>query len=219
MVKWLKRRESDGTQTAGQDAFAEDVRQRLLEWGEPSEVVRARIWQRVLAHSQGCPTDPRVERRRRLFRLIRFPAFALVLLLGFLGGYVGVVVAEGDSLPGEPLYPLERRAEALMLSLTPQSRRCAVELRLLENRVYEIRATLDIGRTLPDGLIQETLLLVSGLPETLDDVPDQGESVAAALDSHYATLGALNERHPGIWNLIELMKAFETAIDHLRAAG
>lgn len=219
MVKWLKNDRSEAVGETVPDPVAEDIRERLLEWGEPTDAVRARILQRVLTSSTRSIPDPRVVRRHRLFHLIRFPALAFLLLLGFLGGYVGVVVAEGDSLPGEPLYPLERRAEALLLSLTPQTRRCAMELRLLENRIYEIRAMLDMGRTLPDGLIQETTLLVSGLPKTLESVPVQCESVAVALESHYATLQALNERHPGLWELVELMEAFESTIDQLRDTG
>ncbi len=215
MVKWLKKRRPD----PALEAFAEDVKVRLLEWGEPSEAARTRMWQHVLAASQANAKAPIAPGRRYTRRALRYAAFACVMLLSFLGGYVGVVLAEGDSLPGEPFYPLERTAEAVLLSLTPQTRRCAMELRLLENRVYEIRMILDIGRPLPDGLIQETMLLVGGLPETLRSVPAQGESVLVALESHHAVLVALNERHPGLWELTELIKTFETTIDRLYDAS
>lgn len=212
MFKRLKRHKSDPTP----DAFAEDVKARLLEWGEPSEAARARIWQRVLAASKTETKAPFPARRRHVRRSLRYAAFAFVMLLSFLGGYVGVVLAEGDSLPGEPFYPLERTAEAVLLSLTPQTRRCAMELRLLESRVYEIRAMLDIGRPLPDSLIQETMLLVSGLPETLQSVPAQCDAVVIALESHHDALITLDARHPGVWALTELIEAFETTIDQLR---
>jgi hypothetical protein len=218
MMKWLKKHKAEASREANPDAFAEDVKQRLLAWGEPSEETRARIWRHVLAASQAPAEDPHPVKRRRFLGPLRYAALVVVMLLSFLGGYVGVVLAEGDSLPGEPFYPLERIAETVMLTLTPQTRRCAMELRLLENRVYEIQVTLDIGRPLPDGLIQEMTLLISGLPETLDAFPDRRESVVAALESHHAALVALDARHPGVWELTELLNTFDVTIETLRNA-
>ena len=214
MVKWLKKRESN----EASDAWAEAIKQRLLTWGEPSDQMRARIWERVRASTSGVPHTSIPAQGRRVFHALRYAILVMVVLLGFLGSYVGVVLAEGDSLPGEPFYPLERTAEAVLLSLTPQTRRCAMELRLLENRVYEIQATLNLGRRLPGSLMQETMLLVGGLPETLNAVPAQRTAVVNALASHHDTLVALNERHPGILELIRLIEAFENALDQLREA-
>jgi hypothetical protein len=91
-----------------------------------------------------------------------------------------------------------------------------MELRLLENRVYEIQATLSLGRTLPGSLMQETMLLVSGLPDTMDAVPAQCTTAIHALASHHDALIALNERYPGIVELLELIKTCERTLDELR---
>lgn len=180
----------------------------------PSAQARQRIWRRAhsLVHT---PITPRL-RRPAWFTL--YPAFVLLLALSLVGGYTGVVFASGASMPGEPLYPLARQTETVWLTLTPESRRCEVQLILLERRIYEAKALLDAGKTVPDDVLQEIELLFLA---AADDTTCQATQSAAALPhliSYRAKLALLTTRHPGVGQLDALLEVANSAVIKLGGA-
>ncbi len=163
---------------------------------------RRQLWQRAQQNAASL-TPP----RRRLTSLrLAYPLFSFLLLLGFLGGYVGIVFASGASIPGDSLYAIERQAESLWMTLTPSPRRDEVRLVLLERRIYETRALLDSGRDVPPNLFQEIEMLFMSLS---DDV------VAGAmpqLQHDRDVLQLLNEQHPGILALQDALDAANASL-------
>jgi hypothetical protein len=134
------------------------------------------------------------------------------LAFGFFSGYAGVVFASGASVPGELLYPIERRAETVWLSLTPNSKRCDVELALLERRVYEAKALIDAGKPVPDSVLQEIELLFSSIGESASCVKDPSPDILPRLRLYRQKIHTLLLEHPGIWQLHMVIEAANTTI-------
>jgi transcriptional regulator GlxA family with amidase domain len=141
----------------------------------------------------------------------------ILLVLGFVAGYGGVVVAEAPSVPGEPLYAIERKAETLWLSLTPNARRCEVELVLLERRVYEVSALLDAGQSAPDELWQEIDLLFLGVADGAHCRPEEAAELLPHLLAYRNRLKALAGRHPGVWSLAQTLETADAVVATLQA--
>ncbi|HNT76208.1 MAG TPA: DUF5667 domain-containing protein [Anaerolineae bacterium] len=178
-----------------------------------STQARQQIWRRAhgLAHT---PTVPQHHPAWFVF----YPAFVLLLVFGFLGGYSGVVFASGATVPGEPLYPIARQTETVWLNFTPESRRCEVQLVLLERRVYEAKALLDAGKIVPNDVLQEIELLFIAVA---DDTTCQSTQTASALPyliSYRAKLAILTHRHPGVSQLGGILEAANSAVIKLGGA-
>ncbi|MBN1874227.1 MAG: hypothetical protein JXA33_08345 [Anaerolineae bacterium] len=164
---------------------------------------RQRIWHTALERA-GQLARP----VQRSWRWVFYPGVAAMLVVAFLSGYVGVVFAAGASIPGEPLYAIERGAEVVWLRLTPTSQRTEVQLALLQRRIYEARALLDAGRDVPPDLFQEIALLFEAVAEeSMQDlaqtVPLLNEEALVSLIFYRDTLTALTEYHAGVRGLEE----------------
>lgn len=173
-----------------------------------SPQARKRVWHKT----QSALASPAAHRVFHLSRAILYPVFTLLLAIGFLGGYGGVVLASGASVPGEPLYLIERKAETVWLSLTPSSRRCEVELVLLERRVYEAKALLDAGKPVPPGVLQEMEMLFLGVVDSADCHEVQASVILSHLLVYRQKIHALVLQHPAIWELEAVLEAANTAI-------
>jgi hypothetical protein len=174
--------------------------------GHLSPEARKRIWHKAQSAAQ----QPR--QRAHLFRAVLYPIFVLLLTFGFLGGYVGVVLASGASVPGEPLYVVERGVEAMWLKLTPTSRRCEVQLVLLERRIYEARALLDVGQPVSEGLLQELELLFGAIADDSDCMQMQDEGILQRVIGYRQKVKVLAERYPGVWGLDRVLAAADVAV-------
>jgi hypothetical protein len=178
-----------------------------------SPQARQRIWRQAqrLAHTPVIP-------QRHPARLVFYPAFVFLLVMGLVSGYTGVVFASGASVPGEPLYPIARQTEMVWLTLTPESRRCEVQLVLLERRVYEAKALLDAGKTVPDDVLQEMELLFLAVADDTACQPMQTGEALPYLISYRAKLALLTNRHPGIGQLGAILEAANGAVIKLGGA-
>jgi hypothetical protein len=173
-----------------------------------SSQTRKRIWHKA----QSAIASPAAHRVFRLSRAILYPVFILLLAFSFLGGYAGVVLASGASVPGEPLYLIERKAETIWLSLTPSSQRCEVQLVLLERRVYEAKALLDAGKPVPPGVLQEMELLFLGVVDSADCHKVQASIILSHLLAYRQKIHTLVLQHPGVWELEGVLEAANTAV-------
>lgn len=175
-----------------------------------SAQAKGRIWHNAQARAdQFRPTLA-----LRFSRAALYPAFVLLLTLGLMGGYAGVVFADGVSIPGEPLYVIEQGVESMWLSLTPDSRRYEVQLVLLERRVYELRALIDAGKPVPEGLFLELELLFSSMVDYVDyDISVQ--QVLPYVIEYRDSLALLNSRYTGVWGLSRVLDVADTAVIEL----
>ncbi|MBN2007341.1 MAG: hypothetical protein JXA21_28595 [Anaerolineae bacterium] len=164
-----------------------------------------RIWHKARA----LVPEPRPV--RRFPKAIFYPAFAAMLIIGFLSGYGSVVVAASASIPGDPFYPIERQAETVWMSLTPDAQRCQVAVVLLQRRVYEAKALLEAGKYTPDSLLQEIEMLFLSVAEETQcqtQVPD----LLAQVTDYQHQIGKLVERYPGIEGLNRAFDAANIAV-------
>lgn len=198
-------------------APASQIEPTLAELIGKGPTLSAQARQRIWRHAQRLAHTP-VAPQRHPARLIFYPAFVLLLVMGMVSGYTGVVFASGASVPGEPLYPLLRQGESVWLTLTPESRRCQVQLVLLERRVYEAKALLDAGKTVPDDLLQETELLFLAVADDTTCQPMQTGAALPYLISYRAKLALLTDRHPGIGQLGAILEAANNAVIRLGGA-
>ena len=170
---------------------------------------KQRIWQQAQQAARTYSPSPH-PKPRRIWKLA-YPFFSLLLLLGFLGGYVGIVFASGASIPGDSLYTVERQIEALWMKLTPSTQQDEVRLVLLERRLYEVRALLDSGRDVPENLFQEVEMLFL----SLNDNPSP--QALPQMQHDRDMLRRLNEQHPGIYALQKALDAAESATASLES--
>lgn len=94
---------------------------------EPSQEFLEEGWQDLqgkIAHTE--------QTRRRFYAFYSRPVVFATMLIFILGSFVGLVGASGNSLPGEPLYPLKRLSEDT-ISLTTGN-----NLVKVDNRAKEI---------------------------------------------------------------------------------
>jgi hypothetical protein len=123
----------------------------------------------------------------------------LVLVVGLLFGG-GQVVA--DSLPGESLYRLELALEQMRLTLTASAQaRAELELVLAEERLDEITALVEQGRTVADSVparIEHQLRAALMAAVRLDDQSTAQvlRRLDASLQQRQQTIMALMERTP-----------------------
>lgn len=94
---------------------------------EPSQEFLEEGWQDL----QG-KIDHTEQTRRRFYAFYSRPVVFATMLIFILGSFVGLVGASGNSLPGEPLYPLKRLSEDT-ISLTTGN-----NLVKVDNRAKEI---------------------------------------------------------------------------------
>lgn len=204
-------KQEHGQRHEQQDEVARLLTETMARYGAPTARAKARMWAQVRARA-AAPA-----RSRRRLRPLLAPLFVVVLVLGFVAGYGGVVVAEAPSVPGEPLYAIERKAETLWLSLTPNARRCEVELVLLERRVYEVSALLDAGQSAPDELWQEIDLLFLGVADGAHCRPEEAADLLPHLTAYRDRLQALAGRHPGVWPLAQTLETADAVVTTLQA--
>lgn len=169
---------------------------------------RQRIWHKAQAPTNVVAFPPSFRWSRTLF----YPIFVVILAFGFFSGYVGVVFASGASVPGELLYPIERGAEIVWLSLTPSSKRCDVELVLLERRVYEAKALIDAGKPVPSSVLQEIELLFIDLGENAECVQNNASDILPRLLLYRYKIYTLLLEHPGVWELHAVLEAANAAV-------
>ena len=115
-------------------------RQRLLN------VIAARSAAETvrLAEPQPAPA-PAVPARRPLWRSLAWQLTAALVVVSLLGG--GTVLAAGESLPDEPLYPVKLAAERVQVVLTPlEERRFDVLLNQSDRRLLEATAMAMAGK-------------------------------------------------------------------------
>ncbi|GEM_PF-6480155 len=110
-----------------------DIEQKLKKFQkayletEPSGKFLENGWQDLqvkMAHSE--------QTRPRLYTFYSRPVVFAVMLIFLLGSFAGLVGASGNSLPGEPLYPLKRLSEEVVTVTTGSS------LVKVDNRAREI---------------------------------------------------------------------------------
>ncbi len=110
-----------------------DIEQKLKKFKkayletEPSQEFLEEGWQDLqekIAHTE--------QTRRRFYAFYSRPVVFATTLIFILGSFVGLVGASGNSLPGEPLYPLKRLSEDT-ISLTTGN-----NLVKVDNRAKEI---------------------------------------------------------------------------------
>jgi hypothetical protein len=179
----------------------------FAEGAKISPAARRRIWQQA---TKPAPTSAHQQRRRPVSRWA-FAFATITLLLGFLGGYVGTVLASGSAVPGDPLYGLERQVEGVWLSLTPSDKRSEVQLVLLERRIYEARALLQANYEVPPGIFQEIdLLFVAVTEDGLDE-----SLLLSRLTGYRDILATLKEQHPAVWGLGDALQTANTVIESL----
>ncbi len=171
---------------------------------------RERIWHKANAMSVSHSVQS------RQLPAFLYPLFAFLLALAFLMGYASVVFASGASVPGEPLYEIERHAEAIWLTFTPKSQRTDVELTLLERRIYEVQALLNAGREVPPSLFQEVELLLAAVVEL--DGSDGERDVLPQITRYRDLLAELVVEHPGVWGLNRVFDAADAAVVALGGA-
>jgi hypothetical protein len=173
----------------------------LKHWGKPSEKTQTEMWRRACDKAV---YEEKAPRRASVSRLVLVPALTFLVVLAFFGGYVGVVLAEGSSLPGEPLYKIERRAEGLWLSLTPRAQRCEVQMILLERRMSELKAMLAIDKPLTPGLTQEIQLMLQAIGEEAPCSMKVVNPTLRQVTGYVEELNELQRNYPGVWELQEL---------------
>lgn len=162
-----------------------------LMGGEPNlpTAARKRIWYKAQA------LTPAAHPMRYLPKAIFYPAFAMILIIGFLSGYGSVVVAASSSVPGDFFYPIERQAETVWVSLTPDAQRCQVTAVLLERRVYEVKALIEAGKFAPDSSLQEVEMLFLSIAEN-PLCQSQAPTLLAQLTGYRRQIGKLVEKYP-----------------------
>jgi hypothetical protein len=128
-----------------------------------------------------------------------------VLTIAFLGGMF-LLAASGNSLPGEPLYPLKLLWETTRLALTadPQARQL-IEEELRQERIEELRALIESGReqvitfegrleaVRADAVVVDGFTVLVNRQTVWQDRPVAGEMVV--VEVHIASNGALTARH------------------------
>ncbi|NBD35504.1 MAG: hypothetical protein GVY30_05850 [Chloroflexi bacterium] len=185
-------------------AFLTDT---LAEGAKVSPAARRRIWQQATAPKP----SPAPRRRRRPLSRWAYAFTTITIVLGFLGGYVGTVLASGANIPGDPLYELERQVEEVWLTLTPSDQRSEVQLVLLERRIYEAKALLQANREAPPGIFQEIdLLFVAVTEDGLDEA-----MLLSRLTDYREILYTLKEQHPAVWGLRDALQTANTVIESL----
>ncbi len=166
---------------------------------------RKRIWHKTRA------LTPAPHPMRRLPKAIFYPAFAMLMIIGFLSGYGSVVVAASASIPGDLLYPIERQAETVWVTFTPDAQRCQVTAVLLQRRIHEIKALMEAGKFVPDSSLQEVeMLFLSIAEEPL--CQDQTPDLLSQLTNYRQQIGKLVERYPYSAGLNRVFEAANTAI-------
>jgi len=193
--------------TPSQMTLEQRLAQSLSQGPHPNYHTRQRIWNKARVAT----------RRARIPSLMpyhraAYPLLVILMLFGLFGGYTGVVVASGPSVPGEFLYPLERQAELIWLKLTPNARRSHVQLVLLERRVYEANALLNAGQIVPDNVLQEIELLFFAVADTIGDEAASSSEILPHLVAYQDTIQALAERYPGISGLHNVLEAANTVV-------
>lgn len=95
--------------------------------------------------------------RQRPMLVLRLASIAAVILLLF-GAVLGAGRVSAASLPGDGLYAVKRAAEAARLALTrgPEKRSALLEA-MAEERMGEILALLEQGRTVDDPVASEAM--------------------------------------------------------------
>lgn len=178
--------------------------------GEPAlpSVVRRRIWHKAQALA------PAPHPIRHLPKAIFYPAFAVILIIGFLSGYGSVVVAASASIPGDPLYAIERQAETVWVSLTPDAQRCQVTAVLLERRVYEVKALLEAGKLAPESILQEIEMLFLSIAED-PMCQTQAPALLTQVTGSQRQIGKLVENYPNIQGLKRAFNAANVAVAKL----
>ncbi len=169
---------------------------------------RERIWQKARRRASEMMSTSRRGARRWMW----YPAMAAVMLLAFLGGYVGVVSASGAPVPGDPWYVVERGAEVVWMTLTPTGRRDEVRLVLLQRRIDEVRALLDAGRSVPPDLLQEVEMLFGAVVECAPNCGAPRAEMSRALEDYRDALADLNVRYPGVLGLEPALEAANKAV-------
>ncbi len=173
-----------------------------------SAQARERIWQKARRRAAAMMSTSRYRARRWMW----YPAMAAMMLLAFLGGYVGVVSASGAPVPGDPWYTVERGAEMVWMTLTPTSRRDEVRLVLLRRRIDEVRALLDAGRAVPPDLLQEVEMLFGAVVECAPNCGAPRAEMSQALEGYRDALADLNTRYPGVLGLEPALEAANEAV-------
>lgn len=125
---------------------------RSLPPVQPSPTFRAvaqiRLQKLIAAH-QPAPAAPSASvlapKRQPAWRSLAWRLAAVLVVLSLLGG--GTVLAAGDALPDQPLYPVKLAAERVQITLAPvEENRFQVYLQQADRRLAEATAMVLVGK-------------------------------------------------------------------------
>jgi hypothetical protein len=164
VVRTLQAHGSHDRSAAPREAFARELRERLMEEARAS-----------LSSQDAALSSPATSRGKRERRLV-----ALATVVALVGGGTGVAVASQDSLPGDTLYSIKRGIERVEVGLSGSPAGRGRDL------LHQATGRLDEA----EGLLAERSgTSTAQVPGTLEDFTSQSDEGARLLLGDYQDAG------------------------------